>query len=138
MNIAEASTGYCALPSFSFGDSPALADELLALVLSGRKTATCTTPDDPNLSHPGERWVVLDGRGRARCVIETVEVTMQRYNEVQADFAYEEGEGDRTLQYWRNAHRIYFQRRGKFNDDMVLACERFRLLDVLTESEAQP
>ena len=29
------------LPSFAFGDSPAMADELLHLVLNGRKTATC-------------------------------------------------------------------------------------------------
>src|SRR5215831_7955048 len=79
---------YRALRRFSFGDSPALADELLALVLAGRKTATCTTPDDPNLSRPGEQWIVLDGRGRPACVIETVEITMRRYEKVDAAFAY--------------------------------------------------
>jgi uncharacterized protein YhfF len=122
---------YRDLPCFSFGDNPALADELLALVLSGRKTATCTTPDDPNLSRPGERWIVLDGGGKPSCVIETVEIEMRRYDEVDAAFAHDEGEGDLSLDYWRDAHRRYFGRQGKFREDMVLVCERFRLLAIL-------
>jgi uncharacterized protein YhfF len=138
MTGAEIPSCYRELPRFSFGDNPALADELLALVLSGRKTATCTTADDPNLSRPGERWIVLDGHGAPRCVIETVEITMRRYNEVEAAFAHDEGEGDRSLQYWRDAHRRYFERQGKFQQDMMLVCERFRLLDVLNGRGAGP
>ena len=65
--------------------------------MKGIKTATCSTEDEPNTSTPGERWIVLDGRGKPRCVIETTEVTYRRYNEVDAAFAYEEGEGDRSL-----------------------------------------
>ena len=61
---------YRHLRTFAFGDSPALADELLELVVNGVKTATCSTEDEPNTSTPGERWVVLDGRGQPRCVIE--------------------------------------------------------------------
>ena len=63
----------------------------------GVKTATCSTEDEPNTSTPGERWIVLDGRGEPRCVIETTEVTYRRFGEVDAAFAYEEGEGDRSL-----------------------------------------
>ena len=121
---------YRQLRTFAFGDSPALADELLELVVKGRKTATCSTEDEPNTSVPGERWVVLDGRGEPRCVIETVEITYRRYNEVDAAFAYDEGEGDRSLTYWRNAHRAYFGRLGRFSEDMMLMCERFRLIEV--------
>jgi uncharacterized protein YhfF len=138
VNAIEIPVHYCSLPRFSFGDSPALADDLLALVLSGRKTATCTTPDDPNLSRPGERWIVLDGRGEPSCVIETIQIEMRRYNEVEAAFAYDEGEGDRTLEYWRDAHRQYFGRQGKFREDMMLVCERFRLLDVLSDRGTPP
>jgi uncharacterized protein YhfF len=40
--MAEKSgTDWRALPQFSFGDSPHLADELAALVLAGKKRATC-------------------------------------------------------------------------------------------------
>ncbi|WGR68060.1 MULTISPECIES: ASCH domain-containing protein [unclassified Bradyrhizobium] len=124
---------YQHLRSFAFGDSPALADELLDLVIKGIKTATCSTEDEPNTSTPSERWVVLDGRGVPRCVIETSEVTYRRFDEVDADFAFDEGEGDRSLAYWRSAHRTYFGRLGRFSEDMMLMCERFRLVEVFGE-----
>jgi uncharacterized protein YhfF len=99
-------------------------------VIKGVKTATCSTKDEPNTSAPGERWIVLDGRGEPRCVIETTEVTYQRFNEVDASFARDEGEGDRSLARWRDAHRAYFGRLGRFSEDMRLMCERFRLVEV--------
>ena len=121
---------YQHLRTFAFGDSPELADELLELVIKGVKTATCSTEDEPNTSAPGERWIVLDGRGEPRCVIESTEVTYRRFNEIDAAFAHDEGEGDRSLAYWRGAHRAYFGRLGRFSDDMMLMCERFRLVEV--------
>jgi uncharacterized protein YhfF len=124
---------YRSLRSFAFGDGPELADELLDLVLKGVKTATCSTEDEPNTSTPGERWIVLDGRGEPRCVIESTEVSYRRYNEVDAAFAHDEGEGDRSLVYWRSAHRQYFGRLGKFSEDMMLMCERFRLVEILAD-----
>jgi uncharacterized protein YhfF len=129
---------YRDLRSFAFGDSPRLADELLELVVKGVKTATCSTQDEPNTSTPGERWVVLDGSGVPRCVIETVEVSYRRYKEVDAAFAREEGEGDRSLEYWREAHRRYFGRLGRFSEDMMLMCERFRLVEVFADSRVTP
>ena len=110
---------YQHLRTFAFGDSPELADELLALVIKGVKTATCSTEDEPNTSAPGERWIVLDGRGEPRCVIESTEVTYRRFNEIDAAFAHDEGEGDRSLAYWRGAHRAYFGRLGRFSEDMA-------------------
>ena len=121
---------YRGLRSFAFGDGPALADELLDLVIREVKTATCSTEDEPNTSKPGEQWIVLDGRGVPACVIETLDVSYRRYNEMDAAFAYEEGEGDRSLAYWRQAHRNYFGRLGRFSEDMMLMCERFRLVEV--------
>ena len=126
---------YQQLRSFAFGDNPALADELLVLVIAGVKTATCSTEDEPNTSTPGEQWIVRDGRGAPRCVIETTEVTYRRFPDVDAAFAFEEGEGDRSLAYWRAAHRTYFGRQGRFSEDMMLMCERFRLVEVFAYSE---
>jgi uncharacterized protein YhfF len=123
---------YLGLQSFAFGDGPDLADELLDLVIKGVKTATCSTGDQA--STPGARWIVRDGRGQPRCVIETTEVTYRRFGEVDAAFAYDEGEGDRSLDYWRSAHRNYFGRLGKFSEDMMLMCERFRLVEVFEDS----
>lgn len=125
---------YQDLRSFAFGDSAELADELLELVLQGVKTATCSTEDEPNTSTPGEQWIVLDGQGRPRCIIETVEITYRRYCDVDAQFAFEEGEGDRSLAYWQDAHRNYFSRQGRFSETMLLMCERFRLVEVLEDA----
>jgi uncharacterized protein YhfF len=124
---------YQHLRTFAFGDGPALADQLLDLVMKGIKTATCSTEDEPNTSSPGERWIVLDSRGEPCCVIETTEVTYRKFGEVDAAFAHDEGEGDRSLTYWRNAHRRYFGRLGRFSEDMTLMCERFRLIEVLDD-----
>ncbi len=120
------------LPTFSFGDGPALADELAALVLAGLKTATCGHADTDAPEFPvGARSVMLDGTGRPRAVIETIEVTRRLYRDVDAAFAHDEGEGDRTLAYWREAHRAYFSRAGVFAEDMPLWCERFRVVAIL-------
>lgn len=126
---------YQHLRTFAFGDSPGLADELVELVVKDIKTASCSTGDEPNTSMPGERWVVLDGRGEPRCVIETIKVTYRRFDEVDDAFAHEEGEGYRSLAHWRRAHQSYFGRLGRYSDDMLLMCERFRLIEVFGDAE---
>jgi uncharacterized protein YhfF len=123
--------------SFSFGDSPEMADELLALVLAGAKTATCGAFRDLPAGHPkrpvvGRRDIVLDGAGRPAAVIETIEVVERRFDEVDERFARDEGEGLRTLADWRAGHRSYFSRNGGFEPDMMLVCERFRLVETLS------
>ena len=106
---------------------------LLALVLAGKKTATCwsVSDDGQQTEEIGERTVVLDGQGRPRAVIETIELTQRRFHEVDAAFAHDEGEGDRTLAYWRAAHEHFFRRQGTFAPNMPLCCERFRLIKVI-------
>jgi uncharacterized protein YhfF len=118
------------LETFSYGDGPELADELLALVLDGRKTATCWAASEGlKGTAVGKRMVALDGAGRPRAVIETLELTQRRFDDVDEQFAHEEGEGDQTLADWRRAHRNYFTRTGQFEDNMLLWCERFWVVD---------
>ena len=127
--------------SFSFGDSPELADELLALVLAGKKTATCGALRDFGGDEPvpevGRRDIVLDGRGEPAAVIETVSVELKRFDEVDAGFAAMEGEGDLSYDYWRTAHEAYFARNGGFSPDMILVCERFRLVEALDRKDTK-
>ena len=92
-----------------FGDGPELADRLGALVLAGVKTATCSAlwewqaSGDP-LPGAGLLTVVLDGQDRPLAVTETTEVRILAFHQVDEQFAREEGEGDRTLAWWRQAH----------------------------------
>jgi uncharacterized protein YhfF len=114
----------------SFGDSPRLADELAQLVLAGKKTVTCSAAAQGLLTQIGKRMVILDGSGRPRAVIETVELTQRCFLEVDATFAGDEGEGDRTLADWREAHKTYFSRLGQFTPNMHL-CERFQVIEIV-------
>lgn len=117
------------LESFAFGDGPKMADDLLAFVLAGAKTATCWSAADGELTHVGKRMVVKDGRGAPRCVIETVSLEQKPFDQIDWAFASAEGEGDATLEDWRAGHRAYFTRNGGFSPDMMLWCERFRLVE---------
>ena len=121
-----------------FGDSPQMADELGTLVADGTKTATCSAlweweAEGSALPAMGEKTVVLDGSGKPLCIIETTEVKVRPYEEVDASFACEEGEGDRSLKYWQEAHWRFFSRTlpnigREPAPDMPLVCERFRVI----------
>ena len=128
--------------TFSFGDSPEMADDLLALVLAGKKTATCGPvrdfgPGGAEKPVVGRRDVVLDGKGRPAAVIETVEVSYCRFDEVDEAFARDEGEGLLTLEDWWNGHKAYWERNGGWSPDMELICERFRLVEALPRDEKE-
>ena len=67
------------------------------------------------------------------CVIQTVEIRHLPFEEVDAQFASDEGEGDQTLEYWRTVHWRYFSREAAelgidFDERSIVCCERFRLL----------
>ena len=119
------------LDSFRFGDSADLADSLLSLVMIGRKTATCWAARDGQQTFVGKQMIVRDGMDHPRIVIETISLCQQRFSDVDADFAAAEGEGDGSLAAWRAGHKAYFERNGGFSHDMMLWCERFRVVRTL-------
>jgi uncharacterized protein YhfF len=122
----------------AWGDSPRLADELGALIVSGTKTATSSAfweyeAEDEPLPSVGLKAIVLDGKGDPLCIVETTEVAVRPYDEIDAQFAFEEGEGDRSLDYWRDAHWRFFSRTlpsisKQPTTEMPLVCERFRVV----------
>jgi len=121
-----------------WGINPEMADDLGALIVNGTKTATCSAlweweAEGESPPETGAVTIVLDGSGKPIGIVETTEVTIRKYNGVDADFAREEGEGDLSLRYWQEAHRRFFSQTlpkiGKeFNEEMPLVCERFRLI----------
>jgi uncharacterized protein YhfF len=124
--------------AFAFGASPAMADTLAGEVLHGPKRATAGLlleheHDDEPVPRPGDYWVVLGGQGQPVCVIRTTEVQIKPLNQVDAAFAWDEGEGERTLEWWRQAHRDAFSRRCEeigvpFSEDLPTVFERFDLV----------
>lgn len=107
-------------------------------MLNGRKTTTCSAlweleAEGEPVPRPGEMSIVLDGNGEPLCVLEMTEVEVRRFDEVDGAFARDEGEGDRSLAYWREAHRRFLARTlpgigRRFSEDMPLVCERFRVI----------
>ena len=107
---------------FIFGDRP---DELLQLVLIGQKTATCCIYRDTGLENVGDISIILDSVGNARAIIETTNISIVPFNQVTADFAAKEGEGDKSLDTWRQIHLSFFF---YIPLDTALECEEFKVL----------
>lgn len=137
--VGQQALGTVQPPAWSFGADAREADELLELVLAGRKTATASAAE-PYEVHgievpaPGDLSIILDGAGRPRALIVTTEVAIVAFRDVDADHAAAEGEGDLSLAHWRTVHERFFTdeltRVGRgFSQDTAVVLERFRLLD---------
>ncbi len=132
---AEINLGYDA---WHFCDNQQDADKLVQLVLNGKKRATCSAHclyeiEAEPLPQVGRYSIVTDWSGTARCVIQLVDVQLVPFDQVTAEFAALEGEGDQSLGYWRQAHQTFFERELKahqleFSEALLLVCERFELL----------
>lgn len=124
--------------SWYFGNSPEMAAELAELVISGKKFATASLaavneikPEEAPV--PDGYSVVTDFFGEPLCVIQTIEIRHIPFDQVNAQFASDEGEGDQSLEYWREVHHAYFTPEAAelgidFNERSLICCERFRLL----------
>ncbi len=82
---------------------------------------------------PGDLQVVTDWSGNPTSIIEKTEVSECKFSEVTAEFAAAEGEGDKSLEWWRQAHWDFFGKEFKElgmepTEDMVLVLERFRVV----------
>ena len=121
--------------AWAFGDSP---DELAALVLAGVKTATASAYplyalEGEPLPEAGEYSVILDGRGEAACVVRTDRVEVVPFRDVDGEQARREGEGDRSLAYWRAVRERFFREELAasglvFTEDMPVVLEQFHMI----------
>ena len=89
------------------------ADFLADLVLKGEKTATASAYDlyaleGESLPQEGTFDVILDSQNQAVCIVEITRVSVESFNQVSAQHAYKEGEGDKSLTYWRQIHEDFF------------------------------
>jgi uncharacterized protein YhfF len=113
------------------------ADELMQLVLDGKKRATTSSVEACRLEgqrppRPGDLSVVTDWAGAPRCVIETESVQILPFQAVGFDLARLEGE-DENLESWRAGHERFFRAEGAalgyaFSQDMPVAFETFRVV----------
>lgn len=122
-----------AYTTWGFGDDnkPELMTELGLLVRDGPKRATTSLvadygPDAEPMPRVGDHSVILDGDGRPLCIIRTTSVEIRPFGDVDEAFAWDEGEGDRTLATWRRDHEWYFSSIGQAVADATpVVLERF-------------
>ncbi len=124
------------LTHFSFGDKPEMANRLASLVVAGVKTASCSAVANGFEAALGEQQIVLSGEGCPVAVIETLTLDVLPFEKVTAAQAAQEGEGDLSYPYWRDAHKAYFQREGTYAAEMDVIFETFRLVAIIDENFA--
>jgi uncharacterized protein YhfF len=124
--------------AWGFGDSPEMATELGQLVVAGIKRATASIvleyeKEGEAVPPVGDISMILDGDKNPLCIIETTEITIAPLNSVDERFAWDEGEGDRSVEWWLAAHRRFFKRfcdaNGlEFSEEMETVFERFKVI----------
>lgn len=120
--------------AWAFEDAP---NKLAELVKKRIKTATCSAYDlyqtNHDLPKAGDYSVILDSNKCAVCIIQTTKVDIVPFNLVTEEHAYKEGEGDRSLKYWRWIHKDFLARElstiGRtFQESTKVVCEEFELV----------
>ncbi len=125
------------LECFHFCLNEHSANELLALVLEGKKRATASSQyafavEHMELPKPGSLSIVTDWAGNPHCVIETTAVTILPFREMTFELCSREGEDD-SLESWRRNHIRFFTEDGKalgyeFSEDMPVVFEDFEVI----------
>lgn len=75
-------------------------------------------------------FIVTDWSENARCIIKTTSVKLVPYFAIHAEHARMEGEGDKSLEYWKKVHWDYYIRElephGRVpRESMIVVFERF-------------
>lgn len=121
---------------FRVGDTDESADGGADLIVSGTKTATSSLPEelaDIGIPFPGALSILIDGGGQPRAIVETTEVERRPFGEVDAQFARDYGEWDRTLPTWKARNGAHYRKvcQGlglEWHERRELVCERFKVV----------
>lgn len=128
-------------PAFSMGDgTPASADRLAQLIVSGAKRATSSYGPSyvaEGVAYPevGDLSILLDGADRPVALLRNRQVETYRFCDVPAEVSDAEGEG--SYAQWVDEHRAVFAAEAEANGDLfdetgIVVVEYF---DVLFVSE---
>lgn len=114
------------------------ADKLAQLVKDGIKTATCSALvfyelENEELPQVGGYNIILDSEENAVCITRTTKVYVTTFDAVSEEHAFKEGEGNRSLEYWRKVHKKFFADEletinRQFNERIELVCEEFEVV----------
>jgi len=125
-------------PSYYFCDNEKDANECADLVNKGIKQATTHSLSwlqihEEKLPTNGDLAIVTDWHGTPKAFIKTIKVEIVKFKDITAEYAFIEGEGDRSLGYWQKVHWDYYTRELSDHNlkpyqDMELVCEYFETI----------
>ncbi|MCF6360483.1 MAG: ASCH domain-containing protein [Cyclobacteriaceae bacterium] len=123
---------------FYFCDNEYDANDCANLVIKKNKQATAASlwwyeKNNEKLPEIGDINIITDWNGKAKAIIETTKIEKVRYHEITPEFARMEGEGDKSLAYWKDVHWNYYSREMKPHNekpanDMIIVCEYFKTI----------
>jgi uncharacterized protein YhfF len=129
-----------------YGDSPELSEELIELIRSGPKRAGtgllwAIEEDGESLPQVGDIEIVVNHQFEPALVTRITRVEVLPFDQVSAEYAAIEGEGDGSLEYWRQGHWRFFSREcarigREPSQEMPVVCSVFELLAVVPRSAA--
>lgn len=121
-------------------------DKLAELVLQGKKFGTASSYDEyvmeditDEIPKVGDYSVILNSKDEAVCVIKDYDVYIRPFGDVPPFHAYAEGEGNMSLEYWRNVHTSFFKEcldetDMPFNQESKIICEKFSVEYIPSEN----
>jgi len=121
-----------------FCDNEQDANECVELVKKGIKRATSPSllglqnRNEP-LPKIGDFMVVTNWEGEAQCLVRTTKVTLKPFFAINEDYAQKEGEGDKSLAYWKKVHWDYYTKELEAfervpRDGMIVVCQEFEMV----------
>ncbi len=124
--------------SWYFCNNEKDANELVGLIKKGIKKATTSLHclyeiENEPIPKVSDYVTITNWCGIAQCIIQITNINIISFKEVTPAFATKEGEGDKTLSFWRKVHRKFFtlelkEYSKKFSEGMLVICEEFEVV----------
>ena len=116
-----------------------LADGILDCLLRGDKRATTSLKalyeiENEPIPKVGDYSVILNSKEEPKCITRITKIELVPFDEITEAYAFIEGEGDKTLAYWKKAHRTMFEKdceevlNRPFSGDLICVCEYFEVV----------
>ena len=128
------------VPTLDLSDQP-------KLILAHQKRGTAHMAMDFEINNiprrvTGDYWVILDPSENPIGLVRVTDVYESTFLSVPVSFSVQEGEGDMSLRFWREAHRDYFvlqcEKIGiKWDESCVVVCESFELIEPFSVSATE-
>ena len=121
--------------SFYFCDNEKDANDCAKLVVKNIKQATAPSLwsfeiNNEKLPRKGDLNIITNWNKVPQAIILTTKIELIKFSEITAKFAQREGEGDKSLAYWKKVHKAYYKRemqghKEEFSKDMIIVCQYF-------------